>query len=77
MNNINDGGPAYPELKIIQGGDPSKDERTPFTGMNLRDYFAGQALVGIITCENMNNETRIAELSYLQADALLKAREGK
>ena len=46
------------------------------TGMTLRDYFAGQALIGLITRSEdaFNNEDQAAEWSYSQADAMLKAR---
>lgn len=48
-------------------------------GMSLRDYFAGQALIGFVSkayphVDNIKRET-IAKYSYEQADAMLKVRE--
>lgn len=56
--------------------EPDKDEDR---GMSLRDYFAGQALAGIISSQLKDNVTAqmIAIACYDQADAMLKAREGK
>ena len=54
------------------------------TGMTLRDYFAGQVVVGLLNmspelCEQngLSRLTRseIANKAYLYADAMLKARE--
>jgi hypothetical protein len=48
-------------------------------GMSLRDYFAGQALVGIITSDcshRMAVEPR-AELAYRIADAMIAERENE
>ena len=49
-------------------------------GMTLRDYFAGQALVGILADSKIKGGVKsdydcIATASYLYADAMLKARE--
>ncbi len=50
---------------------------TPETnGMDLRDYFAGQALQGLLASglrERIEND-RLARWSYDQADAMLEAR---
>ena len=49
------------------------------TGMTLRDYFAGQALTGLLTAElvgDYSNE-HVADISYRIADAMLKARNGQ
>ena len=40
-------------------------------GMTLRDYFAGQALVGMIADYNITDS---AKYSYEAADEMLKAR---
>ena len=45
--------------------------------MTLRDYFAAQAMQGLLTAEivgEYSNE-HVAEISYRIADAMLKARE--
>lgn len=81
------GGPAFPHA-IVQfyGGE---EDRTPFDGMTLRDWFAGQALTGIIanpdiskaaTKNKLNVEDfrrQAAEAAYAEADVMLKAREPK
>lgn len=46
-------------------------------GMTLRDYFAGQTLVGLLAGRQPNNgypPEHIAETSYGIADEMLKAR---
>ena len=47
--------------------------------MTLRDYFAGQALVGMMQAMTPYSDLfeRIAILAYAQADAMLAAREAK
>lgn len=52
-----------------------------FTGGSLRDWFAGQALLGIhaagATSNNEEGWEWAAHAAYAQADAMLKAREAK
>ena len=46
------------------------------SGMSLRDYFAAQALSGLINYSPEPNEHEaIAKLCYSLADAMMKARE--
>jgi hypothetical protein len=63
--------PAFPAM-----GDPERD--TFIQGMTLRDYMAGQALIGILCSEGVrqSSEEIIALYSYKQADAMMKARQG-
>lgn len=64
---INNGGPAF----------PNKDELgNMIPGMSLRDYFAGQALAGLLTqpAEDEYGPKCFAEAAYEMADAMLKAR---
>jgi hypothetical protein len=68
MSNINDGGPAF----------PFQDGYGRVSGMTLRDWFASQAMAGLVpyvvkgaTFEN------VAEDAYKAADAMLRAREVK
>jgi hypothetical protein len=74
---INDGGQAFPHFKI----DPysSKVEICPQGGMTLRDYFAGQALAGMLmnytTAKFGLAEISVANHAYKLADAMLAARE--
>ena len=46
------------------------------TGMTLRDYFAGQAVMGLIACSTVKtlDGQLLAESSYNVADAMLEAR---
>jgi len=44
-------------------------------GMTLRDYFAGQAIMGILACNREWDE--VDALSYEIADAMIKARNKK
>lgn len=52
--------------------------RDEFHGMTLRDYFAGQAIGGLMgDCKMPDDESipHIAERAYAMADAMLKARK--
>jgi hypothetical protein len=47
-------------------------------GMTLRDYFAGQALTGLLAGRQPNNAyplEYLAETSYATADAMIEARD--
>lgn len=74
MSSINNGGPAFPRPYFEH---PTNGEHSlAQEGMSLRDYFAGQALGGIIASEG---ESRIpsdivAKRAYELADAMLTAR---
>ena len=78
MTTPHDGGPAFP------GFVDYRDK--PSVGMSLRAWFAGQAMVGLVTKDsiyiNLNNFTEhdaslLANAAWLLSDAMLKAREGK
>ena len=58
------GGPAFPHGMAFQG-------------MTLRDYFAARAMEGLVSQLNLYHVSvdEVAELSYRQADAMLKERE--
>ena len=76
-----DGGAAFPELTEIRTG--SHTTVRQWQGMTLRDYFAGQALCGILTawkmigpCENAVGSCKnVAAMAYANADAMLAERE--
>lgn len=79
-----DGGPAFPSQMMDRNGIPYAQG---VFGMSLRDYFAGQALVGVMaqgsglrregngTATILSDE--IARASYRLADAMLAARESE
>ena len=56
------GGPAFPV-----------DNRTN-QGMTLRDYFAGQALAGLLAIDEPCTAPAIARVAYDYADAMIEAR---
>ncbi|WP_448101531.1 hypothetical protein [Klebsiella pneumoniae] len=70
MSKENNGGPAYPTQA--------------YEGLTVRDYFAAKAMQGWLASYPesdqhpvaTHHENMVAELSYLMADAMLKAREG-
>lgn len=73
-----DGGPAF----------PTDSPRVYNSGMTLRDYFAGQALVGfmlsqivvVLSGHDIDEKTAdkdAAEVCYNVADAMLAEREAK
>lgn len=68
MGNRNDGGPAFPACNEANVNETM--------GMTLRDYFAGQALAGMLATDVPGCITRadVAAEAYLQADAMLAAR---
>ena len=69
----NTGGPAFPA--------PAGVSHITEQGMTLRDYFAAKAMQGILASntehehEDAHIFDAIAEASYKQADAMLKARK--
>ena len=64
---------AYPFLhKHPTTGETRLDE-----GMDLRDWFAGQAMLGMLSYDNMKKYQDIAEVAYLIADLMMKERENK
>lgn len=75
MSAKNDGGSAFP----IQYSTTRNGNRITFIsdGMSLRDWFAGQALAGMLSSDGRpTGDQAKAEWAYDLADAMLKAREG-
>lgn len=81
--NEKDGGAAFPDHAVGHVREPlgSADGNLSFRlhgGMSLRDYFAGQALVGVCGGEMWPMDAdapEIARRAYVLADAMLTARE--
>lgn len=81
-NKIDDGGPAFPKTQFRDvlccnkhGERITKGMLVDVGGMSLRDWFAGQALMGLMACNCLtSDEADIARLAYKQADAMLEAR---
>jgi hypothetical protein len=77
QSSYSDGGPAFPcPDDYNQDGTPIYGPRN-LQGMTLRDWFAGQALAGLLGNSNYGppNSKEDANMAYLIADAMLKARE--
>jgi len=71
---MDDGGFAFP--MTASTGDP-RDGVYCQNGMTLRDWFAGQALQGILAgTRNGDKPANWAKAAYLIADAMIKARGG-
>lgn len=83
-----DGGPAFPSTQyaLVIPKDLLTDRiekiKIPMNGMSLRDYFAGQALGGLVKNQEHRKQAAIAGGSgwsaccaYDYADAMLAERE--
>ena len=75
-------------MKAFPNAPFSDQGRQLDTGMDLRDYFAAQALTGAQiwdavlngthpVFEGSDGPTKLAEVAYAVADAMMKAREEK
>jgi flagellar biosynthesis protein FlhB len=56
---------------------PTSGQTTISDGMDLRDWFAGQALEGLLASEVIDNMDTFVTRSYLLADLMMKQREVK
>jgi len=65
----NDGGPAFP---LTEDAVNHKNREFAMQGMSLRDWFAGQALVGLLA--NDRPISHVAPDAYAIADAMLVER---
>lgn len=76
-----DGGPAFSgtHLENVPIGGPGWSSETTVErkhlGMSLRDWFAGQALPGIVELFRINSAQEAASMAYKVADAMLEARK--
>lgn len=80
----NDGGPAFPETQYrkVEDGANTYLEPIHFGGMTLRDWFAGQVIMGRAAYLGKDERGLMDDLAeeqainaYALADALLKERE--
>lgn len=73
--------PAFPIPEQVFSDGEMNVTRQGSYGMTLRDYFAGQAIVGLIHHYHSergigpNPFAELARISYVYADAMLVARE--
>ena len=78
---MKDGGPAFPCNGIEDDPDfPGALQSVSYSGMSLRDWFAGMALNGLLASYANPNAigfptTAVVQDAYEQADAMLKERE--
>lgn len=87
MSNIDDGGPAFPQPQIIA---PNGAIDFPWNGYGMggisaRDWFAGQALQGMLVSTEWRANfgfdkhamNSAVEVAYRIADAMLSARKSQ
>ncbi|EFB2450695.1 hypothetical protein FHQ75_03175 [Escherichia coli] len=88
---IQAGGPAFPYVLVNNSSETmntfgielAPGKTADFGGMTLRDYFAAKAMQGWLASfpeadqhpVSSGKADLVAEVSYLMADAMLKARE--
>ena len=75
---MKDGGPAFPCNGIEDDPDfPGALQSVSYSGMSLRDWFAGMAMQGQIIADQRaaDNPEKAAEWAYANADAMIKERE--
>jgi hypothetical protein len=80
-----DGGPAFPRAAHWSDGGSARFDHGAQDGMTLRDWFAGQALAGMLAYSHVNPQRGnyhencsvegAAEDAYRYADAMLAERE--
>lgn len=70
-----DGGPAYP-AKIVKKNIRGEKRIERYSGMSLRDWFAGQALAMMnAPLDKTETIAKRAEVAFKYADAMLAERE--
>ena len=71
---MKDGGAAFPQVSELR---ENTSDISKLSGMSLRDWFAGQALIGLIPISRSSNWNLDAAEAYKISDAMLRARTGK
>ena len=74
---VDDGGPAFPTDRRVHVSHCSTgDVEVPLceSGMTLRDWFAGLAMIGFLCRPKLESPRETAEDAYMAADALLRHR---
>jgi len=73
--------PAFPFVYAIPSGSSMpdgsvthQDQQFVFTGMDLRDWFAGQALAAQIARGQIGGPSELALRAYRYADEMMRAR---
>jgi hypothetical protein len=77
VSKIDNGGPAFPATALTWNDRLSQYQ----DGMSLRDWFAGQALMGLLSGQfrdsSRENFTTLPGEAYAMADAMLESRKVK
>jgi hypothetical protein len=69
---------AFPSNGFYEktGGGEQPQKINPVFGMDLRDYFAGQVIIGFLANPKTDYSSNlIAGLAYAMADEMIKVRE--
>ena len=77
---IDEGGPAFPCMRVDANVVPKSPLVPHSHGLTLRDYFAGQAMAGMLANSSnlaeqaWRSDKCLAEWSYKAADAMIAER---
>lgn len=78
MNQQKDGGPAFPQIDTRTAGENGdyRQETYSYGGMTLRQWYAGQALIGLAASNNghwfgAQDTPEMARRAFAAADAML------
>lgn len=68
---------AIVDPNVMRGGTPYRKQVECAEGMDLRDWFAGQALLGLLASPNLSevHMNIVAASAFDMADAMLAERE--